>query len=429
MSGRDSREQMSAHLTERARTLIADSSLPSDERDRVLSQIIEDIQAFEHELVTQNRELMTTRDKLQATKERYERLFERAPAAHLSATTDLLVTEANRAALRLFGTSPSGVVGKRLDELIDAAGEDIFTSTRRTIATVRFPKPVRVLVDTQSFDGAEPSHHVVLIPLDPEGTRKDATTEDLLARRTMELHAANERLREEVRRRDAVERRIRTSQSRLRALAERLSRVEEDQRRKLASELHDLIGQTLISANMKLGLLARDIEASEQQDELRAVRDSVRQMVEVARGIIAELRPPVLDEHDFETAVVWLGHIMEERYGQHVETVIEGNPSIMHADLREFLFRAARELLRNAAEHSESSQAEVVVSVTDAVARLVVRDRGVGFDVASLDGHDGFGLFEIRERIEALGGTLSIESEADSGTDVSISIPLEADET
>jgi signal transduction histidine kinase len=427
MSGRDHLEQMWAHLSERARTLLAESSLPSDERERVLSQILEDIRAYEHELVSQNGELMATRDKLRAANARYERLFERAPAAHLSATKDLVVTKANRAALRLFDSAQDGVVGKRLDELIDARGEDVLASTRRTIATLRFPTPVRVLVDVQSFD--EPSHHVVLIPLDKDGARKHASTEDLLARRTMELHAANERLQDEVRRRDAVERRIRTSQSRLRALAERLSKVEEDQRRKLASELHDLIGQTLISANMKLGVLERDIEAPEQQRELRAVRDSVRQMVEVARGIIAELRPPVLDEHDFETAVVWLGHIMEERYSQRVETVVEGKPSIMSADLREFLFRAARELLRNAAEHSESSHAEVLVSVTDAIARLVVRDPGVGFDVASLDGHDGFGLFEIRERVEALGGTLSIESEADSGTDVSISIPLEADET
>lgn len=432
MNNEENLQNISARLRERAQELLRSSSLQAGERDRILTSILDDMGVYEHELETQNAELVKTRDQLRQALERYHQFFESAPAAHIAVRSDGAIVDANRAAAALFGTHPSGLVERSVQELVHEPLSPSLTDKRRSIVTLRGGTSARVLLDVQPVVDEEVSYQLTLIPLEADdgaGSAAHATDAETLARRTAELDAANRSLRNEVRTRDAVERRIRDSQTRLRALAERLSRVEEDQRRKLATELHNLIGQTLIAANMKLALLEHDVDAPEMRAQIQDVRATVRDMVETARGIITELRPPVLDEQDFETAMQWLSHLMADRYGLTVETDLRCDARVPDLGMKEFLFRATRELLRNAARHSGSDTVRLRVELTSESVAVDVLDQGEGFDVTSLDGHEGFGLFEIRERIEAFGGEFTLESGTGTGTTVSIFIPLTPPQT
>lgn len=432
MSTEDNLQNISARLRERAQELLRSSSLEVSERDRILTSILEDMGVYERELETQNTELAKTRDQLRRALDRYHQFFESAPAAHLAVRRNGDVAEANIAAGALFGTRPGGLVERPLRDLVEEPISTSLADDRRRIITLRNDSHARVLLDVQPVTDEEVSYQLTLVPLEGEdGIRssRQATGAEILARRTAELDAANKSLREEVQTRDAVERRIRESQTRLRALAERLSRVEEDQRRKLATELHDLIGQTLISANMKLALLENELESASMRGKVQDVRSTVRDMVETARAIITELRPPVLDEHDFETAMQWLSHAMAERYGLTVTTDLRCTARVPDLGMKEFLFRATRELLHNAARHSGSHMVRLRVELTPESVAVDVLDQGHGFDISALDGHEGFGLFEIRERIEAFGGEFAVESSSETGTAVSIFIPLPTGET
>ncbi|MFO7781594.1 MAG: histidine kinase [Spirochaetia bacterium] len=249
--------------------------------------------------------------------------------------------------------------------------------------------------------------------------------EDLIAERTAELEAANRSLKAENRVRATIERQLRRNRERLRSLASQLEDVEERERRRIASNLHDLIGQTLVSAGMKLGLLAHGAADENQRTELEEVRRLNQRMLEETRNIITELSPPVLEEQDMRTASRWLidhfgeNHALDITFEDHLDEHDLPYP------VRRFLFRTLRELLFNVVKHARTSIVTVRMEATETHAELSVSDAGIGFDPSDLEGNEGFGLFSLRERVTALGGTVDIESVRGEGTRVSVVLPFD----
>ncbi|MFO8064134.1 MAG: sensor histidine kinase [Spirochaetota bacterium] len=251
--------------------------------------------------------------------------------------------------------------------------------------------------------------------------------EQRIQERTAELEGANRSLKAEIQVRRGIESHLRRNRRRLRSLASRLEEVEERERRRIAVNLHDLVGQTLATAKMKLGLIARTLSDDTERAELDELRRLHQRMLDETRNIITELSPPVLEEHDMRTAAKWLIAHFRDKYGLDITYEPELGSEEIAYPMRRFLFKGLRELLSNVVQHAQTAGTTVHIESGGDETKLEVADSGVGFDAHDLDQFEGFGLFSLRERVEALGGTLGVDSAPGRGTRVVVRVPRAAD--
>lgn len=223
---------------------------------------------------------------------------------------------------------------------------------------------------------------------------------------------------------------LRAYQQRLRLLAAQLSLAEEHERRKIAVELHDHIGQNLSAAKIKLGKLRKESDSPKAAGDLMELQELVGSAIQTTRSLTFELSPPVLYEFGFVPALEWLCDHMSARYGLRVNFAEKGQTVQLDEDLRVLLFQVVRELLVNVAKHAGVRQAELSVTSNATAIRIVVEDKGNGFDPhihSKLpDGERGFGLFSIKERLRQFDGALIIKSCPGGGTRVTVSLEKEA---
>ena len=216
-------------------------------------------------------------------------------------------------------------------------------------------------------------------------------------------------------------------QGRLRALALQLSRVEENQRRALATDLHDGVGQLLAVAKLRL----QDVMAFQAGPDLAGplgeVQDLMDQMIALTRTVTAELSPPVLHDLGLEAALEWLAERTQAEHGLALDLRFQDRPIALDEDMRVILFRAVRELVYNVVKHAGASRAEVSLGLRGGRVVIRVSDDGVGFQDARTSmraaADRGFGLFSIRDRMEYLGGAMWVEPSAGRGAAVNLIAP------
>lgn len=224
-----------------------------------------------------------------------------------------------------------------------------------------------------------------------------------------------------------AEQELRHSQAALRRLASELSLAEERERRRIATEIHDNLSQTLAIASMKAAMLeqACEEETAPLVAELRSLLSSA---VADTRSVTFELSPPILYQVGLEAAIRWLGENTQERHGIEFHMVDDGRPRAVTDDVRTVLFQSMREIFANMIKHAQASK--VTVRLETLQDRLVARveDDGVGFDPAKANWKGGqkagFGLFNIQERLDYLGGSLEIDSAPGRGTRTTLTVPL-----
>lgn len=253
---------------------------------------------------------------------------------------------------------------------------------------------------------------------------------ELVAERTAELTRANEQLQREIMERERAEERLLTYHKRLRSLASSLSLAEERERRRIATEVHDLIGQNLAFAKLKLATLFRKGSSSGDQevaDEINALLDEA---IQDTRFLISELGSPVLYELGFIAAAEWLARQMRKRHGIAIDFEDDGQPKPLADDIRVLLFQALRELLANVVRHAEAKKTKVSITRNRDRIQIDVQDDGVGFDpqdTRPAGDTKGFGLFSIWERLEPLGGQMKVVSKPGQGTRVTLVGPLKSE--
>jgi PAS domain S-box-containing protein len=214
-------------------------------------------------------------------------------------------------------------------------------------------------------------------------------------------------------------------QEQLQSLASQLSLTEERERRRIATELHDHIGQTLALCKIKLGTL-RGSAISPLAESLDEIRNLIEQTIQYTRSLTFELSPPILYELGFEAAVEWLGEQILKKHGINFCFENDGHKPL-NDESRVLLFQTVRELLVNVAKHAQARNTEVSIQRDGDNIRIDVEDDGVGFDTSKFDYYlrrGGFGLFSIRERLRHLGGHIEMKSEPGHGTQVTVVTPL-----
>ncbi|MBA4416528.1 MAG: hypothetical protein C0392_01260 [Syntrophus sp. (in: bacteria)] len=228
-----------------------------------------------------------------------------------------------------------------------------------------------------------------------------------------------------------AEEKINSYQNQLRSLASDLSLAEERERRRIATTLHDHIGQILAISKIKLGALLECAKESDIEESLREVRSLVGQAIQYTRSLTSELSPPILYELGLEAALEWLCEQAHEQHGIAYEFETDQHMKPVSDEIRIFLFTAVRELLVNVAKHANAQKVKVTARRIDRNISIHVADDGIGFNTSKvtfyLDKNKGFGLFSIRERLTHLGGQMEIKSQRGRSARIILSAPLKTE--
>jgi len=255
--------------------------------------------------------------------------------------------------------------------------------------------------------------------------------ENRVEERTMELEKANEALRSEISEHKLAEKKLLNYQQKLRSLASDQALIEESQRRRFATDLHDSIGQTLAISKMKLSAILNPNSLDECKNQITEVQNLLEQSMQNTRNLTFELSPPILYELGLEPAVEWL---TERFYVQHNIKMLckdDGKAKPLGNDVRIVLFRSVRELLINIIKHANAKKVIVSIKKEKKYIKISIADDGIGFDVSKIESkvekNVGFGFFSIREHLEYLGGHLDVDSKPGKGTRIVLSALLKDD--
>ncbi len=228
--------------------------------------------------------------------------------------------------------------------------------------------------------------------------------------------------------RNNVERRIMDYQEKLRSIASELTLTEERERRRIAVELHDRIGQPLAVSRIRLGVLKGQLPPGDSTKTIDDVNAFIGEAIGDTRSLIFEISPPILYDLGLEPALEWLVETVQQQHGIVAEFHGDGREQPLDHNLRVLLFQSVRELLINVVKHALARRVKVTLESGDAVVDITVEDDGIGFDVGMIETRSmrniGFGLFSIRERLEHLGGGFWVESIPGVGTTVKLSAPV-----
>jgi len=219
---------------------------------------------------------------------------------------------------------------------------------------------------------------------------------------------------------------VQSHQVKLQAMASELMMVEERERRRIASVLHDSVVQMLALSKLKLDGLRR-VQHNGLHERITEVYELIDKSIAHTRTLTAELSPPVLYELGLPAAIQWLGDRLREDHGISFELVAPKEWQSMSEQTRVVLFQAVRELLVNVVKHAHASKCRVKMSRQGDAVRLDVEDNGRGMPPNPRTDYrtGGFGLFNIRQRLAHLGGTLEIESKPGKGTTVTLVAPAD----
>ena len=253
--------------------------------------------------------------------------------------------------------------------------------------------------------------------------------EEEVKQRTAKLQLTNKHLMQEIKIRKKVEVELLTQQQKLQDMALDLAMAEERERDRIASELHDQVGQRLILAKIKLDTLASNVPTGECETEADGIGSLIEQTLQDIRSLTFQLRPPLLASAGLEAALRWLGEELYADFGLQVEFSDDGKEKTLRYEIRSTVFQAVRELMLNVAKHAGTMQCRVSVLRSNGFLVVQVDDDGVGLDRdAAAKGatrEGGFGLLNVRQKIEHLGGAFSIVGKAAGGTLATVTVPLD----
>jgi signal transduction histidine kinase len=228
-----------------------------------------------------------------------------------------------------------------------------------------------------------------------------------------------------------AEEQLLASREQLRALAGRLQAVREEERTKIAREIHDVLAQELTRMKIDLSWLSKrlsvgliDLDPQAVRDRLDTLNQLADTTISTVQKIAAELRPVVLDSLGLSAAIEWQAEEFQARTGIHCEAVLPDEEFELDREAATGLFRIVQESLTNIVRHAQATQVDIVLELEDHNLRLDVQDNGVGFDETRMKDPHSLGLLGMRERALLLDGKFEIRGSPGAGTRVSVTMPM-----
>jgi signal transduction histidine kinase len=231
----------------------------------------------------------------------------------------------------------------------------------------------------------------------------------------------------------SLEARVRERTMQIRMLTAELALTEERERRLLAQDLHDGLGQILAILKIKLTSIKESERRGTLKRSLREIENLIDQSNQSVRTLMLQLSPPVLQALGLLPALEWLAEEMERVYGLNVLIDSDGEQIALKEPAKTTIFRGVRELLINVSKHASCKTARVYYNQQADSIKISVTDQGDGFaydeTIVSQFGDSGFGLISIKDRIEFIGGDMRIDTAPGCGTCITIIFPLPPAET
>jgi PAS domain S-box-containing protein len=376
-------------------------------------------------------------EALRESEERFRAILSQATAGIVRKAYDGTLLHVNQAFCNMLDYTASELVGRSCWELTHA--DDVEENKRLFERLMEYGIPFQLERRLLRRDGSILWSNVSVSPiLDASGkplsavgvevditARKQAEEalyqlnlelENRVEERTAELQAANQALRE--------------NRRRLQVLSQRLVEVQEEERRALARELHDRVGQSLIALNLNLTIVQNQLAAQGLQPLSMRLADSVSLAAEVialVRDVMSNLRPSILDDYGLEAALQTYLTEFQSRFGIQVRFEKPASPiPRLDSSIEITLLRIAQEALTNIARHAKADLAVLSFQLDEKQVCLTIEDNGVGMDpLEEARRPRSHGLKIMRERAEAFEGTLSVRSTPGKGTIIEATIPFD----
>jgi len=371
------------------------------------------IQAINQSLRNEIAERERAEESLRESEATARLLLNTAPDGVVITDGTGVIVHVNAQIASLFGYEPHEVLGKQIEVLIPERFRDRHIQHRRTYHDQRRKRVMGLGMDLfgRHKNGYEFPVDVMLTPiLNITGWDMMVTIRDSTERKEMESA-------------------LRKSHEHLRILSQRLVEVQEEERRALARELHDRVGQTLAALNINLIIIRGQLSADVTQQIGTRLNDSMKLVAEtiaLVRDVMTDLRPAVLDDYGLEAALE--SHLAQfiSRYNVNAKLKQPDRPIPRMGPSIEMTFmRIAQEALMNIARHAHADEVNLTLWQDGHSVSLTIQDNGIGIESWQEANRPGsHGLTIMRERAEAFGGSLRVKSVPGQGTKVEVSIPL-----
>lgn len=321
------------------------------------------------------------------------------------------ITMANPATEKMFGYSADELIGQSVDMLVP---ERLRGSHR----------------NHRDHYFSDPESRPMGLGMDLQARRKDGT--ELYVEISLSyIRSANRTLGvafvTDISKRRADEQAIRQHREELRALAGRLMTAQDDERRRIARNLHDDLSQQLAHLAIDLGNLATKPSAREFIPELRPIQLCAAEAADTVRRISHDLHPSILDDLGLEAACEQFCEDFQQRTGIVTSFTSRNVPESLRSEIAGSIYHIAQECLRNVAKHAQTESVAVILEGAPGALRLTVKDQGVGLPAERSEHRTGIGIAAMRERAHLVNGSLTIQSGMGAGTEVSVEVPMGGD--
>jgi len=360
---------------------------------------------------------ITERKRAEAERAQLAAIVRSSDDAIIAETLDGIILSWNQGAERMYGYTTEEIVGSPISRLIPPDHPDELSGILHRLARgehLDHYETTRVRKDGQRIDVS-----LTISPIrDASG---NITAASIIARDTTERNRGEEATRQ--------------SQQQLRALSAHLQTIREEERARIAREIHDELGQLLTGLKMELSLLeewwrqgaprgARTVD----ETAFQRMRNLVDGSMQTVRKIATELRPMILDNLGLSAAIEWQAEEFVKISGVPCEVSLPEEDISLAPDTSTAFFRILQESLTNIVRHAKASRVSVQLRSDNHITALQVQDNGVGIPAHVVAGPASFGLLSMKERALMLGGTVDVVSAPGAGTKIVVRVPHAARE-
>ena len=372
-----------------------------------LSEIAEkmhELHIYQIELEMQNEELYKTQEELYNAKMCYFELYDMAPIGYLTLNSDGLILEANLESAQILTTSRKNLINQSFTNFIYCEDQDIYYMLRKKITSLK--KRQLCELRMQNSTGKIFWTQVTV-------NAKNSCAEDSSWKLIFSDISESRELRA-----------IKEHNEMLHNFSRKILQARENERKSIAREVHDQLGQIMTALKIDLAWLKRKMPQDSEQlmSKVDIMLGNINLGIQSVRDIVVQLRPLILDDLGLEAAMEWYVQKYLKSVNVKYNINFKGEESLFNEELKIVLFRIFQEALTNVIQHSKATECSILLTQEDETLILQIADNGIGVTQKQIENPKSFGLIGIRERLYPYAGRLSVIGKEGRGTTLSIKI-------